>query len=140
MAGTQPQKTNRWSSRASAEIQLPMNYSLLSHELLVLALGLGLLLADLWLPVPAKRKLGYVAAIGVGVIFLYSVLSVNLAPGEVKYAFGADVQHGPYALDALALFFKRFFLLAALLVLVMSAEFADRIEAGIGEYYALILF
>jgi len=117
-----------------------MNYSLLSHELLVLALGLGLLLADLWLPVRAKRKLGYVAAIGVGVIFLYSVFGVNLAPGEVKYAFGADVSHGPYALDALALFFKRFFLLAALLVLVMSAEFADRIEAGIGEYYALILF
>ena len=40
----------------------PMNLLLLSHELLVLALGLGLLLADLWLPLPAKRKLGYVAA------------------------------------------------------------------------------
>ena len=30
-----------------------MNLLLLSHELLVLALGLGLLLVDLWLPVPA---------------------------------------------------------------------------------------
>jgi len=117
-----------------------MNYSLLSHELLVLALGLGILLADLWLPVSAKRKLGYVAAIGIGVIFLYSVFGVNLAPGEVKYAFGTSAGHGPYALDALALFFKRFFLLAALLVLVMSAEFADRIEAGIAEFYALVLF
>jgi hypothetical protein len=47
----------------------------------------GLLLADLWLPVPAKSKLGYVAAIGVGVIFLYSVFGVNLAPGEVKVRF-----------------------------------------------------
>src|SRR6267378_7263331 len=117
-----------------------MNYALLSHELLVLALGLGLLLADLWLPLPAKPKLGYVAAIGVGLIFLYSVFAVNLAPGEVKYAFGSAPNHGPYALDGLALFFKRFFLLAALLVLVMSVEFADRIEAGIAEFYALILF
>ena len=45
-----------------------------------------------------------------------------------------------YALDGLALFFKRFFLLAALIVLLMSVEFADRIEAGIAEFYALILF
>jgi NADH-quinone oxidoreductase subunit N len=117
-----------------------MNYSLLSHELLVLALGLGLLLADLWLPVPAKRKLGYAAAVGVAAIFLYSLIAVNLAPGEVRYAFGSDPTHGPYALDALALFFKRFFLLAALLVLVMSVDFADRIEAGIAEFYALMLF
>ena len=117
-----------------------MNYPLLSHELLVLALGIALLLADLWLPLPAKRKLGYVAAVGIGAIFLYSLVAVNLAPGEVRYAFGSDPSHGPYALDALALFFKRFFLVAALLVLVMSVEFADRIEAGIAEFYALILF
>src|ERR1039457_3856588 len=41
-----------------------MNLLLLSHELLVLILALGLLLVDLWLPLPAKRKLGYVAAPG----------------------------------------------------------------------------
>jgi NADH-quinone oxidoreductase subunit N len=45
-----------------------------------------------------------------------------------------------YALDSLALCFKRFFLLAAVGVLVMAADFRDRIEAGIAEYYALILF
>ena len=31
-----------------------MNALLMSHELLVLALGLGVLLADLWLPAHAK--------------------------------------------------------------------------------------
>ncbi len=112
-----------------------MNLSLLSHEWLVIALGLGLLLADLWLGAPAKRKLGYVAALGVGAILLYSVLAFQLGPGEVRYAFNRM-----YALDGLALFFKRFFLLAALLVLLMSIEFADCIEAGISEYYALVLF
>jgi NADH-quinone oxidoreductase subunit N len=112
-----------------------MNLALLSHEWLVLALGLGLLLADLWLPRPAKRKLGYVAAIGVGAILIYSIAAVRVPAGETQYAFGQM-----YALDGLALFFKRFFLLAALFVLLMSVEFADHIAAGIAEFYALILF
>jgi NADH-quinone oxidoreductase subunit N len=45
-----------------------------------------------------------------------------------------------YVLDGLALFFKRFFLLAAFLVLLIAVEFSDRIAAGISEYYALIVF
>ena len=112
-----------------------MNLALLGHEGLVLALGLGLLLMDLWLPPPAKRKLGYAAALGVGAVLLYSLLAVKLGPGEVQYAFNKM-----YALDGLALFFKRFFLLAALLVLLMSVEFADCLQAGIAEFYALLLF
>ncbi len=113
-----------------------MNLLLLSHELLVLALGLGLLLVDLWLPLPVKRKLGYAAAIGVGLILIYSLCWVRLPSSQpVEYAVGQM-----YALDGLALFFKRFFLLAALIVLLMSVEFADQIPAGIAEFYALILF
>jgi NADH-quinone oxidoreductase subunit N len=113
-----------------------MNVALLSHEWLVLALGLGVLLTDLWLPLPAKRKLGYAAALGVGAILLYSLVAVRLPPGgAAQYAFSHM-----YALDGLALFFKRFFLLAALLVLLMSVEFAERIESGIAEFYALVLF
>src|SRR2546427_723348 len=117
-----------------------MNVSLLSYEWLVVGRGVACLLAELWAPPLVKRKLGCVAAIGVGAILLYSLLAVRLAPGEVRYAFGPDSAHGSYALDGLALFFKRFFLLAALIVLLMSVEFADRIEAGITEFYALILF
>jgi NADH-quinone oxidoreductase subunit N len=112
-----------------------MNLALASHEWLVIALGLGLLLADLWLPAPFKPKLGYAAALGVGAILLYSLWSVRVDPGVPQYAFGTL-----YALDGLALFFKRFFLLATLIVLLMSVEFADRIETGIAELYALILF
>ncbi len=113
-----------------------MNLLLLSHEVLVLALGLVLLLVDLWLPLAAKRKLGYAAAVGVGLILLYSLIWVRVAPSQAdQYAFGQM-----YALDSLALFFKRFFLLAALIVLLMSVEFADAIAAGIAEFYALMLF
>jgi len=112
-----------------------MNLALLTHEWLVIGLGLALLLADLWLPGPARRKLGCAAAAGLGAVLIYSFLAFRLPPGGVGYAF-SDV----YVLDGLALFFKRFFLAAAILVLLMSVEFADRIEAGISEYYSLILF
>jgi NADH-quinone oxidoreductase subunit N len=108
-----------------------MNYSLIVLEIAVVVLGLGLLLTDLWTPVAKKRNLGYVAAAGVGLILIWSFT----LSGEAQSAF-----HGMYVLDGLALFFKRFFLLAAMIVLLMSVEFADRIEAGITEYYALILF
>jgi NADH-quinone oxidoreductase subunit N len=113
-----------------------MNLGLLIHEWLVVALGLGLLLVDLWLPAPAKRNLGYAAALGLGAILLYSLFAVHIPSGEpTLYACGQM-----YALDDLALFFKRFFLLAAIIVLLMSVEFADRFTAGVGEFYALTLF
>jgi NADH-quinone oxidoreductase subunit N len=112
-----------------------MNTFLLIHELLVLGLAFAILLIDLWLPADAKRKLGCVAATGLGLILVYSCFAIHVAPGEAAYAFGRM-----YALDTFALFFKRFFLIAAILVLMMSVEFADRIAAGIAEFYALILF
>ena len=111
-----------------------MNAGLVIHEWLVIGLALAVLLADLWLPHDAKRKLGYAAAIGVSLILLYSLLFVNVGPAT-QYAFGKM-----YALDGLALFFKRFFLLASVIVLLISVEFADRIETGIAEFYSLILF
>ena len=45
-----------------------------------------------------------------------------------------------YVFDGLALFFKRFFLAAALIVLVISVEFADSIQSGISEFYSLLIF
>ena len=109
-----------------------MNYQLLILEIAVIALGLGVLLADLWTPTSQKWKLGYVAAVGLGIIL---VCSLQLHGTPDSLAFG-----NMYVFDPLAVFFKRFFMLAAIVVLVMAAEFRDRIEAGISEYYALTLF
>lgn len=109
-----------------------MNITAAILELGVVGLGLGILLADLWLPPERERRLGYVAAAGLAVLL---AASFSLQPAEPVSAFG-----GMYVLDALALFFKRFFLLAAILVLIMAVEFADRVRAGIAEYYALLLF
>ncbi len=117
-----------------------MNAGLLIHEYLVLGLAMAVLLADLWLPASAKPRLGYAAAVGLGLILLYSFIFVHVAPDQSAYAFGRDPGHGPYVLDSLALFFKRFFLLAAIMVVLMAVEFADRLESGIAEFYSLIIF
>ncbi len=111
-----------------------MNISLISLELSVAALGIVVLLADLWLPVERKRALGYFAAAALGLLFLISFTG-NCSCTGAGEAFG-----GMFVQDALAVFFKRFFLLAAVLVLVMAVEFSDRIAAGVSEYYSLIIF
>ena len=111
-----------------------MNLSLMSLEISVVALGLGVLLADLWLPAERKRALGYAAAAVLGLLLLASFGHGCLFNQSGSTASGMFMQ------DALAVFFKRFFLLAAILVLIMAVEFSDRIAAGVSEYYSLIIF
>ena len=110
-----------------------MNFSLTYLELAVVALALGLLLLELWTPTALKPKLGYVAAAGLALILGWSF--ADTIPSESATAFSQM-----YVRDGLALFFKRFFLMAAILVLIMSVEFSDRIRMGVGEFYVLILF
>ena len=112
-----------------------MNLSLLAHEWIVVGLGLLILLVDLWMPPAQKPKLGYLAVLGMAGVLLYSFLNFGAGLPQPQFAFG-----GMYVLDGLALFFKRFFVLATLIVLLMSIEFAEFIEAGIAEFYALVLF
>lgn len=111
-----------------------MNLSLITLEMAVVLLGLIVLVADLWLPAERKRALGYAAAAALGLLLLNSFTS------HCSCALAGEAFGGMFVQDALAVFFKRFFLLTALLVLLLAAEFSDRIAAGISEYYSLILF
>ena len=90
-----------------------MNLVLTSLEMAVLALGIGLVLLDLWTPPAMKRSLGYAAACALGVILIFS-FSPYFTAEATRHAFGTS-----YVMDGLALYFKRFFLVAAGLVLVM---------------------
>jgi len=112
-----------------------MNLSLMSLEISVVALGVLVLLADLWLPAERKRTLGYAAAAVLAVLFLNSFTSHCSCALVGQDAFG-----GMFVQDGLSVFFKRIFLLAAVLVLVLAVEFSDRIAAGVSEYYSLIVF
>ncbi len=109
-----------------------MNASLIGFEIAVVLLGLGLLLLDLWTPPERRRGLGLAAALS---LLLVLVATFVVPIPQEAVGFG-----GGYLFDGLALFFKRFFLVAAILVLVMQTEFADRIASGLSEFYALVLF
>jgi NADH-quinone oxidoreductase subunit N len=110
-----------------------MNSSLIALELCVIALGVVLMLADFWVPAGRKKFLAYAAIAALG-----GLLLVSFSGDGICSVFGTAF-HSSFIEDPLALFFKRFFLIAAILVLFLSAEFSDRL-AGISEYYSLILF
>ena len=110
-----------------------MNSSLITLELCVIAIGIVLMLADFWMPADRKKFLAYAAIAALG-----GLLLVSLGGDGICSQFGTAFS-GSFVEDPLALFFKRFFLVAAILVLFLSAEFSDRL-AGVSEYYSLILF
>lgn len=111
-----------------------MNLSLMSLEIAVAALGIIVLLADLWLPAERRRALGYAAAAALVVLLLNSFTS------HCSCALDGSTADGMFVQDALSVFFKRFFLLAGALVLVLAVEFSDRIATGVSEYFSLIVF
>jgi NADH-quinone oxidoreductase subunit N len=104
-------------------------------EISVIGLGLVLMLADLFVPAERRRFIGYAAIAALGVLLVTS-LSGNGSCGQFGTAFG-----GMFVNDALSVFFKQLFIVAAILVLFMAAEFSDRLaEGSVAEYYSLIVF
>jgi NADH-quinone oxidoreductase subunit N len=68
-------------------------------------------------------------------LLLVSTFTAHSSCAQSGEAFG-----GLFVQDALAVFFKRFFLLTTILVLVLAEEYSDRLAVGLAEYYALIVF
>jgi NADH-quinone oxidoreductase subunit N len=111
-----------------------MNASSITLEICVIALGVVLMLADFWMPAERKKFAAYAAIAALG-----GLLLISLSGDGVCSVLGTAF-NGAFVEDGLALFFKRFFIVSAMLVLFMAAEFSDRIAAGISEYYSLIVF
>ena len=109
-----------------------MNLHLIIPEMSVVGLALAILLIDLWTPPASKPRLGYLTAMGLGVILVMTF--ADSIAGNPMTGFG-----GLLIYDGLAIFFKRFFVGAAILVVLMGVEYSDRIAVGIAEFYVLVL-
>src|SRR5215469_6348305 len=110
-----------------------MNASLMTLEMWVIIIGIVLMLADFLFNITPERKkvLAYLAIAALGIL-----LFTNLGNDAVRgVSFG-----GAFIEDSLAIFFKRFFLVAAILVLFLSAEFSGKFPTSVAEYYSLIIF
>ena len=108
-----------------------MNAYSLILEIAVAVLALMVLLLDLWTPSDVKRVLGYFSI--AGLLFIL-VLSFIIEPDS-----GRATATSMLAQDGLAVFFQRFFLVAAILVLVMADAVAERMTMGIGEFQVVTL-
>ena len=109
-----------------------MNFSLLTTELLTVGLALFLLVIDLIIPdKESRRGLGYLAIIGLaGIIgYTYTLLGIQ-----------GTFYQGLFILDNYAVFFKLLFLTAALLTILFSFDYVDRMHRWQGEFYALLVF
>jgi NADH-quinone oxidoreductase subunit N len=104
-------------------------------EVSVIALGLVLMLADIFMPPERRRYIAYLAILALGIL-----LVTRLGSDNSSTAVGSAFQ-GMFVNDALSLFFKRLFLVATIVVLFLAVEFSDRVSEGsIAEYYSLIIF
>ncbi|OGX38410.1 MAG: hypothetical protein A3C53_04640 [Omnitrophica WOR_2 bacterium RIFCSPHIGHO2_02_FULL_68_15] len=102
----------------------------MSVELWLAVVILILFWHDLTAPAPEKPRMAVLAMIG-----LLPVFPLALAHPERSGAFFS----GMYLLDPLARAAKIFFALTAILVLLMTREFARHIARGVGEFYLLIM-
>ncbi|HEV2329394.1 MAG TPA: NADH-quinone oxidoreductase subunit N [Verrucomicrobiae bacterium] len=110
-----------------------MNASLMTLEIWVIALGIVLMLADFFFGVTPQRKkaLAYLGIAALAVMLL-TLLGSDAPTGT---AF-----NGAFVQDPLSIFFKRFFLVAAILVLFMTSEFSEKISTAVPEFYSLVIF
>jgi len=109
-----------------------MNLSLIVPEMSVVGLALAILLIDLWTPAQSKPRLGWLAVAGLALI-LCATFAQPIA-GDPVSGFS-----GLFVCDGLGIFFKRLFVGAAILVLLLGIESAEGFPMGIAEFYALVL-
>jgi len=110
-----------------------MYTSLMTLEIWVIALGIVLMLADFFFCITPERKkfLVCLAITALGILFL--TLLGSDAPTGMAF-------NGAFVEDPMAIFFKRFFVIAAILILFLAMEFSDSLAGGITEFYSLIIF
>jgi NADH-quinone oxidoreductase subunit N len=112
-----------------------MNTSLIGLEISVIGLGLVLMLADFFVPAERRKFVGYAGIAALGVMLLLSFADMGTC------SIAGTAFNGSFINDGLSLFFKRFFIIAAILVLFIAAEFSDKFAPGsIAEYYSLTIF
>lgn len=111
---------------------LNLNFALLTPEIIMAVLSLGLLVIGLLIP-PGERK----GMFPLTVIALLGTLAYTFI--DFFYGQRAAFLQGMYMHDQFAGYFKILFLVAALLVVLSSKGYVSSFPAHRGEFYPLIL-
>lgn len=111
-----------------------LNFLLLLPELILVATGTVILLADLWLK--QKRQMAYVALAGV-VAALVAIWPAAADPTLVGKEFWGRM----LVADSLTFFLKAVILMIAGLVILFSVDFVEkRLSRWFSEFYEILLF
>ena len=109
---------------------MPIDYSLLTTEMVLAAFGLAVLVLGLIAPLNARKGLGPITVLG-----LAAVLAVTAARWNVH----GVLFDGMYIVDQYSTFFKILCLTGAVLVTMGCVKYVDNMKAH-GEYYSLMVF
>ncbi|MDP3063519.1 MAG: NADH-quinone oxidoreductase subunit N, partial [Chloroflexota bacterium] len=111
---------------------MTQNLHLLLPEFLLASLAVVVLALDFVVPASRKNALGWISVLGLlGLV----ALSWPLLWGKGLFLYGG-LMHA----DSYALFFKVFFMLMGVFVIITSMEYVKKHLTHPGEYYGLILF
>ncbi len=113
-------------------MSLTQDLHLLLPEFLLAGLAFLVLAVDLVLPASRKFLLGWLSVAGLGGLI---ALSLALLWGEDQSMYGGLVQ-----VDAYSLFFKCFFMVMGIFIILSSMDYVEKYLTHPGEYYGLIVF
>ena len=108
------------------------NFLLLMPEFLVTGLAFLVLTADFFLRGDRKNFLPYLAVLG-----LIGALTFTLID---QWDRADHLYEGLILIDGYALFFKAFFLVLGVIVVLSSVEYVKRNLDNPGEYYGILIF
>ncbi|QGG48153.1 NADH-quinone oxidoreductase subunit N [Heliorestis convoluta] len=109
-----------------------MNYSLLSTEMLMAALGIGLLVLTILSPrEKGHQGIGYAAVLG-----MFGIL-VALT---FQYGINETTFREIWIVDDFAVFMKQVFLISAILVTLTSMQYISTLPRYHGEFFVMIVF
>ena len=108
------------------------DFTLFLPEFMVTGLAFLVLATDFSLPARTKGLLPYLAAAGLAAILVFSLIDLRGQEGSIY--------EGMLVVDGYALFFKAFFLVLGIVVVLSSVEYVKRHLDYQGEYYGILLF
>jgi NADH-quinone oxidoreductase subunit N len=109
-----------------------MNYNAIMLEILVAILGVALLAVSLILPKGKKGIVGYLSAAALLCILVFSFM--NNGSESVSFIKGL------YVSDNISTYFKQIFIIAAMLVTLMSVSYVKNLTDSKSEFFVIMIF
>ncbi len=111
---------------------MSVDFKLFLPEFLLAALAFGVMTADLFLPALRKARLVPLTLVGLAALLAFTI--------PFLHGRDASLYQGIFLVDSYSLFFKGFFIVLAMVMVLISADYVRQHLTHPGEYYGILLF